>query len=120
VKVNGEFRYGGIFLDAISQMGINYPVIRVTITNGKATLALLPIHIPFVMVDPIDSDDNVRDAPIANETRSDIQQLDIFSDVLIKFARRDTATEFRGLIHDDDIKQILESAKILKNNLNIE
>ena len=46
ILVGEEPVYGGIFLDAMSQRPIRFPVIRVTLTpDKKARLNLLPVHV---------------------------------------------------------------------------
>lgn len=47
VKIDGELLYGGMFLNAVSQMAISYPVIRVEIVKSRVVFHILPIHIPF-------------------------------------------------------------------------
>jgi hypothetical protein len=47
VRVGGEPLYGGIGLDAISAMGINFPVIHGQLAGGRAVLRFLPAHMPF-------------------------------------------------------------------------
>jgi hypothetical protein len=42
---------GGIFLNAPSQMGISYPVLRIAIEDDQATIAVRPIQMPFDMAD---------------------------------------------------------------------
>ena len=78
IQVDNQVKYGGIFLDAPSQMAINFPVIRVTMSDGKAIMALLPTHIPFVMIDPIDDRGRVRKPVVAEEAKHDVQQFDFF------------------------------------------
>ncbi len=43
-----QFMYGGIVLNAISQMGINFPVMRVSSWKSKVVLHLLPCHMCFM------------------------------------------------------------------------
>ncbi|MFZ5859073.1 MAG: hypothetical protein ACOYZ6_19770 [Chloroflexota bacterium] len=110
VKVNNETRYGGIFLNAISQMGIDYPVIRVTIEDEKAVLAILPIHVPFTMNDPVDGNENLRKPAVAEEAQQDVQQLDFFSGWINEMAMSESANKYRALIRDDQIMNIFKHA----------
>jgi hypothetical protein len=111
VNVDNHSLYSGIFLHAVSQMAIDYPVIRLSVIDGKATLSLLPTHIPFIMIDPIDELGNVRKAPLAQEISQDSQGLDeFFSKVIMSNSTTDTANEFRKLIRDSRVKKIFEAA----------
>ena len=111
VQVDNQFKYGGIFLDAASQMAVNFPVARVTIAEGKVVIALLPTHIPFVMIDPIDGSGNLRQPVIADEAKYDVQQLDdFFSDWSTELATSATSEKFRTMIRDEKIRLIFEAA----------
>ena len=105
VLVNDQFKYGGIFLDATSQMAIDFPVARVTISEGKAVIALLPTHLPFVMIDLVDGDGNLRHPAIAEEAQEDImQQQDFFSQWIGRLATTETSVRFRAIIRDEAIR----------------
>lgn len=106
VQVDSQFKYGGIFLDAPSQMAINFPVIRVTLVDGKAHLALLPTHIPFVMVDPVTNNGAMQTPVIVEEAQSDVQQLDFFTNWSAQLATSDVSQKFRAIIRDEAIHQI--------------
>lgn len=117
IELNGEVLYGGIFLDATSQMAINYPVARVLLDDGKAVIALLPIHIPFINEDPVDGSGNIRGFVVTDEARADIADLnrnDSFVDKWIcNLATSPGAVEHRKLQRDSRIKKVLEvSGKI--------
>lgn len=114
VKTSGQTKYGGIFLDAVSQMAIKYPVIRVADDNGRATLTFLPIHIPFLMMDPIGPDGAIRNAPVVSQARADVAQLDNFDDWTLGLAALETAVHFRAIIHDEAIKEVFMEAGKLK------
>ncbi|MBX3056593.1 MAG: hypothetical protein KF770_08990 [Anaerolineae bacterium] len=110
VQVDNQFIYGGIFLDATSQMAINFPVARVTISEGKVVIALLPTHMPFVMIDPIDESGNLRQPIIADEAKHDVQQLDFFPDWSTELATSAISEKFRAIIRDKKIRLIFEEA----------
>lgn len=114
VQVDNQFKYGGIFLDAPSQMAIDFPVARITISDGHIVIALLPTHIPFVMIDPIDGSGNLRQPVIADEAKSDVQQLDFFSDWSTKLATSATSNKFRKIIRDEKIRLIFETQSALQ------
>jgi hypothetical protein len=111
VQVDGEFLYGGIFLDPMSQMAIDYPVIRSEIVDGKVIFHLLPIHIPFVTYDPVPSESTTWDEAIADEMMGDWGQ---FSNdtkaALMGFADSADARSFRQLIRDPHLYDILMAA----------
>jgi|WetSurMetagenome_2_1015567.scaffolds.fasta_scaffold61446_3 hypothetical protein len=109
VQLDNQFKYGGIFLDAPSQMAINFPVARVTVSNEKVVIALLPTHIPFVMIDPVDENGNLRQRVITNEAKKDIQQLgDSFSNWSNHLAMSEISQKFRAIIRNEQIKAIFE------------
>ena len=110
VKVDGQSKYGGIFLDPSSQMAINYPVIRVTIVDGRAAFTLLPAHMPFVMVDPVDGSGTLREASVAPEAPSDAQLMDAFHQLSIQIAESEVAVRFRSLIRDEKIREIFKNS----------
>lgn len=119
VELNGEVVYGGIFLDATSQMPINYPVARVMLDDGKAVIALLPIHIPFVNEDPVDDKGAIRSLEVTDEAKGDIEALnkkDSFATNWIRgVATSPSAVENRKMQRDTSIKKVLEaSGKIEK------
>ncbi len=119
VKVENEFLYGGIFLDAISQMGINYPVARVSLQDGQAVIALLPCQIPFVMMDPVDASGIMLDLTITPEAREDARQLDEANGFLTKWIRElvisDQATQLRKQMRPARLRALLETAGKLKS-----
>jgi hypothetical protein len=117
VRAEGDSLYGGIFLDAVSQMAIDYPVARVTVVDGKAMFALLPIHIPFVMIDPVDGSGNARELSVAEEAKGDVQQLDadgFLTEWIIGGATSNGAVELRSLIRDKRVKDTLDAVGKLK------
>lgn len=118
VRLQGEALYAGIFLDATSQMAIDFPVARVSVTDGKARIALLPIHIPFVTIDPAAETGKLNGLSIAEEAQVDAQALDQknqgFSRWLGGLATSEMAKEFRQLIRDGRTKQIFDRAGKLK------
>ena len=118
VRTRGEFVYGGIFLEPLSQMGIAFPVARAASANGRARIALLPVHIPFMENDPFDESGASRELPIGPEAKTDIQALDRHDQFFTKWAHgitaSDTATQFRRLIRDPRIWSAIAAAGKLK------
>lgn len=114
VQADNRFMYGRIFLDATSQRPINFPVIRVTISDGKAILALLPTQIPFVTIDPVDGSGNMRTPAIAPEAEKDVSASIQLLEMITRFATSETSIEFRAIIRDETIESIFETAGKLK------
>jgi hypothetical protein len=116
VTLNDEPLYGGIFLNAVSQMAVDYPVIRVDFFEGRAVLHLLPIHLPFLTVDPVRTE-SVTDEMIAAEARGDWNQFSPeFKSVWLEAASGEKADEFRTLIQNSQVREILERAGKLRGN----
>ncbi|MBI5929694.1 MAG: hypothetical protein HY862_10320 [Chloroflexi bacterium] len=117
VMVNGEMLYGGIFLDPMSQMAIDFPVIRISLVNGQAVLYLLPVHIPFVNYDPFAFAGTADvDSAINEVVEGDWSQFsDEFKSGIMSFGNTFTAVLFRGLIRDAQIKDaLLASSKLIE------
>ncbi|MBI3162756.1 MAG: hypothetical protein HYZ23_09610 [Chloroflexi bacterium] len=115
VKLDGQAKYGGIFLDAVSQMAIDFPVIRVTVVDDKAVFAILPTHIPFVMIDPVDGSGKLRSPDIVQEAQHDVQQLDFFPEWVEELSLSESSVQFRTLIRDETIRLLFENANKLKH-----
>jgi len=111
VKIDGELLYGGMFLNAVSQMAIDYPVIRVEIIKSRVVFHILPIHIPFVMIDPVDEKGNIRKVPITQEAKEDVQNLDendkFFTKWMTELAVSPNAVKFRKIIRDEKIRKTI-------------
>ncbi|MBS1796162.1 MAG: hypothetical protein JSS81_20080 [Acidobacteria bacterium] len=115
VETNGEFKYGGIFLDAVSQMAINFPVIRVSVADGKAVFAFLPVHCPFSELDPLDENGDFRRAPaMYNDNKTELVKPKSFDEMNGNLAESKTAVRFRALIRDPQIKALFEKAGKLR------
>lgn len=114
VQVNGEPVYGGIFLDAISQMAINYPVARVSNEGEQLVLALLPIHIPFAEIDPVGSSGILGTVEVPTVAAADMAQLEqndhFFTQWIEAVALNDDATYFRPLIRSETIRTVMDEA----------
>ncbi len=110
VMVNDEMLYGGIFLDPMSQMAIDFPVIRISVVNGQAVLYLLPVHIPFVNYDPFAGASSVDNA-INEVMEGDWSQFsDEFKSAAMSSGKTPTAILFRGLIRNTQIKDLMITA----------
>ena len=120
VQVNGEPLYGGIFLDAVSQMAINYPVARVSNEEEQLVLALLPVHIPFTEIDPVGSSGKLETIEVPTVAAADMAQLEqndhYFTQWIEAVALNDDATHFRPLIRAESIHTLLTQAGKLTIN----
>ncbi|MBI5536293.1 MAG: hypothetical protein HY898_26460 [Deltaproteobacteria bacterium] len=106
VMVGQERIYGGVFLDAPSQMAIGFPVARVEIEQGRGVLHFLPLHLPFFQSDPASDSDAGQDAP-----------RDVPSGMINHFrtaAMAPAAIENRRLLQDPRIRECLEAAGKLR------
>lgn len=115
VKLNGEPLYGGIFMDATSQMAIRYPVIRAGLTaDGRAQFNLLPVHVAFYTKDPHACAGN-DEAAIARQMVGDWKQFPEGTKALIaRWGATETATTLRALLRSAAIRVIMEEAKKLR------
>jgi hypothetical protein len=115
VKVNDKVLYSGIFYGAISPVNLDYPVIRLSIVDGRAILFLMPVHIEDVMIDPVDEFGNPRGVVISEDSVRYGQDLDEFSLKIITVnSTSDDAIKFRALIRNARIKEILEATNKLQ------
>lgn len=116
VMSSGEALYGGIFLDAMSQMAINYPVIRVGTDGDRAFLAILPIHVPFVTRDPASDGTLESDGVVAKEAAQDWNRFpqQIKTGFIGKLATGKQAKALRALIKDPAIREAMDEAGKLK------
>ena len=114
VLVEGEPVYGGIFLDAVSQMAIDYPVARVSNQGEQLVLALLPIHIPFAEIDPVGSSGVLGTVEVPTVAAADIAQLEqndqFFSQWMQEVALSASAVQFRSIIRAESIHTLLTEA----------
>ncbi len=110
VLVDGQFAYGGIFLDAISQMAINFPVIRISVSDEQAVMNILPIHIPFVDYDPALRDASLDGAftPIIEGDRQSAPGF--FDEAVSGWSSSEMAVHFRTVIMSDNIRAIIDQS----------
>jgi hypothetical protein len=113
VRVDGTFIYGGIFLDEISQMAIQFPVARANMVNDRLTISLLPVHMAFIDVDPISGSGQMSEDPVSEAFKAEIPA-EMFADVAKTTAQNDAAVYFRALLEDVRIKNVLREAGKLK------
>ncbi|MCB9437542.1 MAG: hypothetical protein H6673_11220 [Anaerolineales bacterium] len=114
VLVDGDFLYGGIFLDPMSQMAINYPVIRIEIVEGQAVFNILPTHIPFVSYDPVPRESTPLDEAYTPVMEGDHQQApDFFDSAVDGWATSENSVYFRAFIRNERLFEVLEAAEKL-------
>jgi hypothetical protein len=111
VMLDGNALYGGIFLDATSQMAIRYPVIRASLApDGKAQFNLMPVHIAFYTKDPLVCADE-GDLAVAREMINDWRQFpDVLKTRIAGAATSDLATTLRALLRSHAVRVVMEGA----------
>jgi len=107
--------YGGIFLDAMSEMAIRFPVIRVGMVDSRVVFNLLPVHIPFLTEDVSPFDSASYHWAITPEGESDWVSLsEEIKESIIKTGTTTQAQELRQLIRNSTVRDIMEKAGKLK------
>ncbi|MBI4956372.1 MAG: hypothetical protein HY908_30425 [Myxococcales bacterium] len=104
VLAGAERVYGGIFLDAPSQMAIDFPVARVAAEDERLVLRMLPLHLPF-----FESDPGAAPAPRADDGAgygAPSGMIDAFRSA----AASPLAVENRALLDDPRLRAALERA----------
>ncbi len=107
VALDGVPRYGGIFLSAMSQQSITFPVMRATLAAGQATFYQLPIQVPFVMWDPGAGASPPAAESVAREMQADWEQQPIMRLFVRDMANSQHAHKFRALINDPQVHALL-------------
>jgi hypothetical protein len=111
LTVNDELIYAGIFLEPMSELAANYPVIRPGMVDGKAVLYLLPVQIPFVAYDPVSNESAAWDAAIVPEGARDWARFPSqMKSYFMSIGTRLEAIEFRNLIKNSKVREIMEQA----------
>ena len=115
VTVNDEVIYAGIFLEPMSELATDYPVIRPGMADGQAVLRLLPLQIPFVAYDPVSNESAAWDAAIAPEgARPWAQFPPQMKSQIMSIGTSQEATESRNLIKNPKVREIMEQAGKLR------
>lgn len=116
--VAGVSTYRGIFLDATSQRAIDFPVARVGLQDGSLRLSLLPVHVPFAEIDPVDATGARRALSPPPEAAADLRQLQaspgIFDAMIQGVARSEAALGYRRRINDPAIRAVVAAAGKLR------
>ncbi len=107
VALDGVPRYGGIFLSALSQQSIGFPVMRATLAAGQATFYQLPIHVPFVMWDPGAGASPPAAESVAREMQAEWERQPIMRLFVRDMANSPPAHKFRALIHETQVHALL-------------
>jgi hypothetical protein len=104
--LNGERMYGGIFLDAPSQMAIAFPVARCAVEGKRCVIHFLPVQLSFFNTDP------AADAKAGGDHPADVpsEMMDHFR----KSAIEPEAVENRKLLQDSRIHSWLSTAGKLR------
>jgi hypothetical protein len=107
--VDGQTRYGGIFLEAVSQRPIDFPVARVGLApDGAATFSLLPVHLPFQARDPIKENGTFRS--VRPPEAADERLPGPLEEMIASLAAGQPAASFRRAIRSPDIRSVLAGA----------
>ena len=115
VVIDGAPTYGGIFLDAMSQMAIKFPVIRVEIIDSKVVFHLLPVHIPFLTYDAIPVDNATYDGVIAPEGAGDwVSFPEEMKERFLRIGTTTQAQELRQVIRNPAVRDIMEKSGKLR------
>jgi hypothetical protein len=96
--------YGGVFLDAMSQMAVSYPVMRCLHSPQEPLrLSILPLQIPFVQTDP-----DTTDPVVPGYAADEIEQLPGWRNWVAGLAATDKALEMRCRIRDPRVRALFE------------
>jgi hypothetical protein len=109
VFINEEPLFGGVFLEPMSQMAIQYPVIRPGLIGNKAVFYLLPVQLPFMVYDPASKQMADWDAAIAPEGSRDWNYFPAaMKSHFMNMGNSPLAQKNRLLIRNPKIKEIME------------
>ena len=100
VKYKNKFVYGGIFLNVVSNLRFDYPVIHVLRSDNKVAFSILPVHIPFNYIDPADESGNIRKEQLMTSKE--------WGEGFIDDATEEKVHEIRKIIRDKRIKNIFD------------
>ena len=106
VSLDGEALYGGVFLDAVSERLVAMPVLRANLVDGRAVLHVLPMHLPFLRVDPGVPEREITIDDVAPEARQDWPIVR----ALAREAYSPEAVRLRGIVRDDRLLAALRRA----------
>ena len=104
VTLQGEPVFGGVFLEAVSERRVNIPVIRTTLVDGRVVLHVLPVHLPFLMVDPGSPDHDVTIDQVAPEARRDWQM----AKIMLRRAYGTEAVRIRAIVRNSRLHETLQ------------
>lgn len=104
VSVQDEPVYGGVFLEAVSERRVNIPVLRTTLVDGRVVLHVLPVHLPFLMVDPGSPDHDVTIDEVAPEARRDLQ----LAKIMLRRSYGTEAVRLRAIVRNSGLYETLQ------------
>ncbi len=114
VVVDGAPLYGGLFLEPVSQLAIQFPVLRTDMQDNKAILWILPVHVTFWTSDPVLSEAAGDPEHVAREAAGDWKSFPpSMRDHFKSIANSETANAFRKLIMSPSIREIMKNAEKL-------
>ncbi len=106
VSLQGAALYGGVFLEAVSERSVAMPVLRSSIVNGRAVLRVLPVHLPFLSVDPGVPEREITIDDVAPEARQDWPIVQMMA----REAYGPEAVRLRAIVRDDRLLAALRQA----------
>ena len=106
VRFEDDVIYRGVFLDTSSAQSVDYPVIRVTESDAKAVLHVLPGHFQNAMNDPVDEAGEMREALSFQDPNLELDDFEV--KIISVNAMTEDAVQFRKLIRDEQLKMLFE------------
>jgi hypothetical protein len=115
VRQGENTTYGGIVLDAMSQMAIHFPVMRVSVDGDRAVLSILPVHAPFLERNTTLPTGQAEESAVNRDGLADWKHFpEGFKSALRSSLSSPDAAEMRRLIMSTAIKKSLEREGKLK------
>ncbi len=106
VSLRGEPLYGGVFLEAVSERRVDLPILRTRLEGGRALFNVLPVHLPFLMIDPGSADHEITPDQLAPEARQDWP----IARMMLRQAYGPEVLRTRDLLRDSRLRAVLQPA----------
>jgi len=108
VSLNGQPLYGGVCLEPASERAVGWPVLRSSIADGRAVFHVLPVHLPFLLVDPGGPTREITPDMIAPEARADWPM----PAVIARHAYGEVAARFAHVLRDSRLHDAVKACGI--------
>jgi hypothetical protein len=82
------------------------PVLRTSLTDGRAVFHFLPVHVPFLIADPGSTEREITIDEVAPEARQDWP----VARMMARLAYSAEAVRQRGVLRDDSLRAALQEA----------